>query len=100
MICPILYRSLTSLYSYLPASALLSLPLLLSRSLLALLLILSRRQSLMASVFGAKGDIEAVSRPSGQGRLSVSLSRHYEPQGGGRGGSRSNAGTVLGSSGS
>lgn len=75
MICPILYRSLTSLYSYLPASALLSLPLLLSRSLLALLLILSRRQSLMASVFGAKDDIEADLKTLGSGEaISLPLS--------------------------
>lgn len=75
MIFPILYRSLTSLYSYLPASALLSLPLLLSRSLLALLLILSRRQSLMASVFGAKGDIEADLKTLGSGEaISLPLS--------------------------
>lgn len=75
MICPILYRSLTSLYSYLPVSALLSLPLLLSRSLLALLLILSRRQSLMASVFGAKDDIEADLKTLGSGEaISLPLS--------------------------
>lgn len=75
MICPFLYRSLASLCSYLPASALLSLPLLLSRSLLALLLILSRRQSLMASVFGAKGDIEADLKTLGSGEaISLPLS--------------------------
>lgn len=51
---------LTSLSSYLPVSTLLSPPLSYFPLLpLALLSVLSQRQSMMASVFGAKGDIEA-----------------------------------------
>lgn len=50
---------LTSLSSYLTASALFSLPLSLTLSLLALLPVLSWRQPATASVFCVKGDIKA-----------------------------------------
>lgn len=60
---------LTSLSSYLPVSPLLSppLPSLSLSLLLALLSVLSRRQSKTASVFGEKGDIEADLRTPGSG---------------------------------
>lgn len=66
---------LTSLSSYLTASALLSLPLSLTLSLLALLPVLSWRQPATASVFCVKGDIKAdlkTFRSDGDIRLPLS----------------------------
>ncbi len=79
MICRFLHRSLSRpsplISPCLPFYLSLSLPLLLSLLPHALLSVLSRRQSTAASVFGAKGDIEADLKTPGSGEaISLTLS--------------------------